>query len=115
MKLFIYLIIAVKVAFIGLAIALLYYKAKGKTSDPKAQHIQFWKDRMEFVFIFLMSMLILSLFYPRRPQQHLNYETRLLLFLFGIILLITADWNTFFHESPALQHIQSVLSTSKRF
>lgn len=116
MSLFIYLIIAVKIIFVILAISLLYYKAKGKTTDPKAQHLQFWKDRMEFVFIFLMSTLMLTLFYPRRQQQPtLNYETRLLLFLFGIILLITADWSTFFHESPALQHVQSVLSTSKRF
>jgi hypothetical protein len=112
MKFLIYLIIAVKVIFVMFAVAYLYLNAK---KDPRAPTARFWKERLEFVFIFLMSILMLNLFYPRRPQQPLNYETRLLLFLFGIILLITADWTTFFHESAALQHVQSVLSTSKRF
>lgn len=115
MRLFIYLIIIVKVIFILLALAYLYYKLKKKTDDPKAKRIQFWKERLEFVFIFLMSILMLSLFYPKSPQKPMNYETRLLLFLFGIILLITADWGAFIHESPLLTHIQSILSTSKRF
>jgi len=112
---FIYLIIIVKVIFIGLAISYLFYKMKNKTDDPKAKHIEFWKERMEFIFICLMSILIIHLFNPRTPQIVLPYEVRLLLFLFGIILLITADWSTFFHESPVLIHFQSILSTSKRF
>jgi hypothetical protein len=117
MKYYIYLIIAVKIAFVMLAIAGLYYKAKGvAATDTKVQAIQFWKERTEFIFIFLMSAFMLYLFYPRATTPRpLNYETRLLLYLFGIILLITADWGTFFHESPALKHIQSALSTSKRF
>lgn len=115
MSFYIYLIIVVKIIFIALAVALLFYKAKGKTEDPKAIKIEFWKMRMEFVFTILMSFLMLYLFYPRKAQQPLNYETRLLLFLFGIILLITADWTTFFHESPALTKLQSVLATSKRY
>jgi len=117
MKYYEYLIIIVKIIFIVLAIAGLYYKARGIAgTDPKAIKIQFWKERTEFIFIFLMSSLMLYLFYPRATTPRpLTYETRLLLYLFGIILLITADWGTFFNESPALKQIQSALSTSKRF
>lgn len=115
MNIFVFTIIIVKIIFIILALIYLYYKLKKKTEDPKAKKIKFWKDRLEFIFILLMSIFLIMLFNPRSIQKPLSYESRLLLYLFGIILLITADWNTFFKESPLLIKFQNLLSSSKRF
>lgn len=115
MNILVTVIIIVKLAFIIFSLIYLYYTLKKKTSDPKAIKIKFWKERLEFIFIFLMSIFLIILFNPRTPSKPLSYETKLLLYLFGIISLITADWGTFFTESPILIRIQEVLSTSKRF
>lgn len=115
MNLLINIIIIVKIIFIVLAVIYIYYNFKKKTTDPKAQKIKYWKERLEFIFVFLMSILLIILFNPRSNVKPLSFETRLLLYLFGIILLITADWNTFFTESPMFKKIQEILSNSKRF
>ena len=107
--LYIYLIILVKLIFIFLALAYLHYSRKKtptKQDKLKTQQLEFWKKRMEFIFITLMSLLLIYLF--RRPNHIIDYETSILLFLFGIILLITADWTTFFKESDLFKQIQSI-------
>ena len=105
-------IFIVKILFICLAIYGLYLKAKKSKDVKKTQTIQFWKERMEFVFITLMSILLIYLFNPRSASKTvmIDGETKLLLYLFGFVLLLTEPWSNFIHESPFFKKFQSVLA-----
>ena len=97
---YIYLIFAVKIVFIVMAILHLFLRIKGKTDSELDKKIVYWKERMEFIFTFLMSILLMYLFNPRKNNIYMvDKETNLLLFLFGFVLLITAKWSDFFHLS----------------
>ena len=57
-----------------------------------------------------MAGLLIYLFNPRNDRSILiTHETKILLYLFGFILLITADWNVFFHESPFFKKFQKIV------
>ena len=76
----------------------------------KVLKIEYWKERLEFVFVALMSILFIYLFNPRTGTSILiESETKLLLYLFGIFLLITAKWSEFFKESKMFKRIQTAL------
>jgi len=108
---YIILIFVVKIAFVCLAIYSLYMKAKKSTNKKLIQTLQIWKERMEFIFISLMSILIIYLFYPRANRiGMIDGEAKLLLYLFGFVLLLTENWNSFLKESPIFKKIQNVLA-----
>ena len=113
---YIYFAFAIKIAFIITAVAALLIKEKGKIKGKAnialENKLEYWKDRLDFVFTFLMAFLLIYLFNPRNAKtvMILDSETKLLLFLFGIILLVTAKWKTFFSQSKWLSTIQMVLS-----
>ena len=57
-----------------------------------------------------MVILLIFLFNPRVNKILLiDYETKILLYIFGFILLITADWSLFFEESKFLKYLQYLL------
>jgi hypothetical protein len=74
------------------------------------EKLEFWRERAEFIFITCMAILLICIFYPGAKIQ-IDRETQILLYLFGVILLITAKWSTFLKESPAIKKFQSVLSS----
>ena len=99
-----------KILFVILAILHLYFKVNGKSGLETDKKIVFWKERVEFVFIFLMAFMLMYLFYPRSTKPIiLDFESKVLLFVFGVITLIGAKWNIFFKESPLLKKIQKVV------
>ncbi len=106
---YIYLIIFIKLCFILLAITHIYLKVKGEENSDVDKNIVYWKERTEFVFVFLMAFLLIYLFNPRRPNAVIGGETKILLFLFGFILLITAKWNIFIHEAKWFQNVQKII------
>ena len=121
---YIYFIFFIKIIFIILAIVNLYLKKQipaeekeNKETQDKIkkqlkpqQKIENWKKHIELLFKFLMAMLIIYIFNPRYNRIHLiNYEAKLLFFLFGIILIFTAHWKEIIKESPLLVYIQNVL------
>jgi hypothetical protein len=109
---YIYLIFAVKIIFIILASTNLYLKIKKSKNTALQQKILYWKGRLEFLFVFLMSLLLIYLFNPRINRQNMiNSETKLLFYLFGFVLLITADWSNFIHEAEWFQRFQEILSS----
>lgn len=56
------------------------------------------KDQVEFIFNIAMALLIIILFNPRQKKHlKIDSETRLLLYLFGYLLVISADWSSFIH------------------
>ena len=58
------------------------------------------RERLELLFKLLMSFFLIYMFYPRRKTPiPLDFEARLLLFIFGFILILSADWNTIWKDS----------------
>lgn len=120
---YIFFIFFIKIIFIILAIVNLYLKKqipvevkeKDKTDKIKEQletqqKIEYWKTRIELLFKFLMALLLIYIFNPRQNRIHLiDKETKVLFFLFGIILIFTADWKQIFKESQLFTDIQSIL------
>jgi len=110
LTMYITFIIFIKVCFVILAVSHLYLKIKHKGGSKTDKTIVFWKERLEFVFVILMAGLLIYLFNPRNDRSILiTHETKILLYLFGFILLITADWKVFFHESPTFKKLQKIV------
>lgn len=105
LSVFITSIFVVKVAFILLAVYGLYVKAR---HPGLADQVEFWKKRVEFVFVSQMSILLIYLFNPRSSNM-IDKEAKLLLFLFGFVLLLTENWSTFLQESIWFKHLQTIL------
>ena len=111
-KLTIYItfIIFIKVCFVILAVSHLYLKIKHKDGSKTDKTIVFWKERLEFVFVILMAALLIYLFKPDSNRDMLiTHETKILLYLFGFILLITAKWGVFIEESSTFKKVQQVV------
>ena len=115
---FVLFIILIKLIFIGLTLYNIYLiqKLKRQGENKKVQDleksIEFWKERVDFIFIAAMSVVLLYLFHPLYKTTaipYIDYDTRLLLFLYGVITLLTAKWTVFFGESPTLEYLQKML------
>lgn len=111
---YIYSIIGIKVIFILLAVTHIYLKVKGQIGSDLDNKIIFWKERIEFIFVFLMALLLIYIFNPRMPHTNLlNFEVKLLIYLFGFILLITAEWKIFFHKSEWFKYLQQAIGKTE--
>jgi len=107
---YVILIFVVKIVFIILAVYRLYIKAKKPQDKKLLETIEKWKGRFEFIFITLMSILLVYLFNPRANNINMiDKETKILLYLFGFILLLTENWSSFIHESPLFKKFQGIL------
>lgn len=105
LNVYIYIIIVIKIFFIASVIIHLYLKKTNKENSDIDKKAIFWKGRFEFIFEALMAGLLIYLFNPYQTRDELiNHETKLLLFLFGFVLLLTANWSTFIEESILLHH-----------
>ena len=103
-------IFLIKLIFIGLAVIEIYYKYKNPSKIDAINSLEFWKDRTEFIFIAFMSFMLLFLFNLNcNNLGFINKETKLLLFLFGIVLLITAKWDLFFKDSVYLTDLKDYM------
>jgi len=106
---YIIFIIIVKIGFILMAISHIYLKVKGKENSDIDKTVIYWKERFEFIFVFLMSLLLIYLFNPRHDNTKLiDTETKILLYLFGFILLLTAKWETFFSEAKWYKYVKTL-------
>ena len=93
-----------------MAVTHIYLKAKGDEKSELDKKILYWKERFEFIFIACMAALLIYLFNPRsKTSITIDRETKVLLFLFGFVLLITAKWDEFIKESPWFSRLQQIL------
>jgi len=108
--LYIILIIIIKIGFILMAISHLYLKVKGNGNSNIDKTVIYWKERFEFIFIVLMAILLIYLFNPRYDNTKLiDTETKILLYLFGFILLITAKWEVFLSHAKWYKNIKPLI------
>lgn len=107
---FISIIFVIKIIFTMLAITYLYLKTKGDENSKLYKNIAFWKKKTEFIFILLMAILLIYLFNPRADKINLiDKESKLLLYLFGILLLVTSKWSEFIHELKWFKYLQKIM------
>ena len=112
--LFIYLIFAVKLCFVSMSVTHIYLKVKGESDSDLDKKVFYWKERFEFIFLLLMAILLIYLFSPGKERTiMIDGETKVLLYLFGVVLLITANWDTFFHEAEWFQYLQKSVGPSR--
>ena len=103
---FIYFTFGIKVIFFLLTIINLILEKIDRSPDLVVT-IDKWRHHVEFVFIALMSILLIIYFNPVFTESPvINHESRILLFAYGIIVLLNADWSLFFKESPILKKFQ---------
>jgi hypothetical protein len=121
--LYINLIIFLKIIFFILSLIHIYFKIKdnkkttanANTNTNNSQKIQdlveYLRSRCEFIVTFLMSLLLIYIFNPLNPKIYLiNKETKYLFFIFGIILLFTANWSDFFDTGSLFSLFQEFLA-----
>ena len=114
LKMYTTLIFVVKLVFIILATTQIYLKIYKKSNSIFANAVDYWKSRVEFVFVFLMAGLLIYLFFPPMNRSvDIAGEPKLLLFLFGILLLTTAKWDDFLNESPTIIKLQDILGVNE--
>jgi hypothetical protein len=96
----IYIILIVKLFYVIFTLSDIYLEKVKKNMD-KNDFTSIWKDRTDFIFTALMSLLLLIIFNPWYNNTYLmNREMKLLFFIFGIISITTANWKLFFKEAP---------------
>ena len=97
--LFIGLISFLHTGFLILGLIMIYLTIKGKKDTPLDIKIRSVRTNIEFIFILLMSILLIILFNPIHNSSGtfvLDKNVQRLLFVFGIILMVTAKWKDFF-------------------
>ena len=103
----------IKVIFLISALGHLFFSkfnAKSQQSIELNEKFTYWKSRSEFVFTILMAILLIFIFSPRHNhQKYITKELGILLYLFGFILIITADWNVFFTETKWITNISNAV------
>ena len=107
---YVYFLVLLKTLFILGAVYELYLKKTGGNKKT-IELLEYWKKRCEFVFVIGMAVILIVFFTPFRPKMAvIDYETRLLFFMLGWILLITAEWTDFFKEARWFSTLQSVVA-----
>jgi len=108
--LFITFVITIKLIFIFMSTTHIYLVFKGKSDSNLDKKIVYWKKRTEFIFVLLISLLMIYLFNPYASNLYLikKDNTKFLLYMFGFLLLITADWQTFIHEATWFKILQNI-------
>jgi len=110
---FVTFIISLKVVFFALAAIHLYYKVTNQGDSAADTIVEYIKARVEFMFMAMMAVLLVFLFNPRNPKIKIlssSPHTLTLLYMFGIVLLITDDWKLFVTTSPWFTKVQSLLN-----
>jgi hypothetical protein len=99
--LFLLFIIIIKIVFViatvGHVVASHSNNFKIANADPAFIEL---KEYTEFIFTIAMAILILYHFNPYVKRVSVDEESKVLFFIFGIIIILTSNWNLFFTESP---------------
>ena len=97
----------VKVLYYLCAITIIILSKK-PSNEGTIKNIKYMQHRLEFVFAILLSFLLIFLFFPlRKTPIVLDRQTKVLLFAYGMIVLLNAEWGIFFKESPILKTLQN--------
>jgi len=95
------LAIIIKIVF--LLTAILYFTNKSlkiNIDNNLLLNIMKLKEKSEFIYQITVALLIIIIFNPwYNNMRFISKEITLLFFIFGIIILISSDWNHFFMKN----------------
>ena len=100
-------LIIIKCIFVAAALGHLILAHTDTFFDKYDAKLVYWKERTEFIFIVSVSVLLIYYHHPIIKVEPMSFETRLLFFMLGWILLVTAKWKTFVTEAPWFEKISS--------
>ena len=87
------IIIVVKFAF--LAFVITYNFVQGSNTKLESD-VLYWKGKIEIIYIFIMTIILLYIFFPYgRNTRFLTKKMCHLIFLYGIVSLLTLNWIEF--------------------
>ena len=93
-----------KIGYIITTLINLYLKFKHTKSPDLNKQISFWNTRFDFIFKLLISFLLIYLFNSRNDNGVLiEGETKTVLFMLGITLLLSSIWNLVDDDSKTKQ------------
>ena len=106
-------IFVVKILFVYFAIHAVGAKMASRVnpSDAKLEERYkeklYLKERFELLFKLLMSIFLILVFNPWYKQSvSLDFEMKLLLYLFGFVLLIDANWKVIIGDSSIDKYLK---------
>lgn len=103
-----------KVLFVVCGIWHFILVRKNNGENELSEKLSIWKEYFEFIFLVSMALLSLYLFNPLAEiRPSINKETRLLLFIFGFIVLINCKWELVIGHSKWLTLLQYFISGRK--
>ena len=104
------IIMCIKFIFLFSAIGHIFfshYKKYSEKSQKKDKQFMRLKEITDFIFVISMSLLLIFIFNPwYKHQIYISKEIAILFYLFGIILIITANWSIIFEEPEWFKHIK---------
>jgi hypothetical protein len=87
---------------------------KNKGENELSSRLAIWKEYFEFIFLVSMALLCMYLFNPLAEiRPAINRETRVLLFIFGLIVLINCKWELVVGHYKPLMLLQYFISGRK--
>jgi hypothetical protein len=107
---YIFFLIIIKCIFVVAALGHVILTHTTSSFDKYDAKLVYWKERTEFIFIISMSILLIYYFHPIIKSEPMTSETKLLFFLFGWILLVTAKWKIFVTEAPWFEKIANAFN-----
>ena len=96
---FILFIIIIKICFLFFAIsdAVLHHSTNKYIQQKVIPNVTLWRSQTEIIYIVSMASLLIYIFRFREGGIHgVEDDVGYLLFLFGTVLICTADWSVFF-------------------
>jgi hypothetical protein len=112
-------VIIIKFLFVIFAIISKYYQTKIKSNHNNSdlqEYTQkynwaiYWKDRLEFFFLISTSIICIIVFYPFYYDPiFIDRHTKILLFIYGFIVLITLNWNILGNPPPWFISLQNIV------
>ena len=103
-----YILFIFLIKFIYYIFALLVIYFTNKKNNKYIEIFTYCKKLSEFIFTILMSLLLIILFNPYfNETKLLNKKTQILLFAYGIIVLMNSQWGLFFKESKTFKILKN--------
>ena len=106
LRIYIFIVILVKCFFLFFALKCFYFKIMLLREPTNATYkedfdkTQIYKHQTEFIFTIMMSFLVIYLYNPRyQNDKNMGKETKILIYIFGFIVILTSDWTQFIHET----------------
>ena len=110
---FIVFIILVKIIFLLCVIGEITFNHYHKNT-PQSKYwegiFKYWHERAEFIFTICIAILLIFIFRPRNNNIiYITKEMTILFYLFGLFLILTANWGLVINENKLYKKISSKL------